>query len=220
MKALLLIFLLTSLQAFSQNLTYTPGQSLNRTISLTYYSTDYIYFENSSGSVLNLKFELIEESPQAGWHTSLCTHTFCANTVPSEGELGSVNPGAQGYLALSLSTNETFGEATYRFVISDKTFPGLSDTITFNYKVEDNSQVIDQPWAKITYTEDVVLVLIKNPQYATAMSIYAINGDLLVYLPVEAISSYRLDNFANGTYIIAVKDETGRKLTKKIVKIG
>ncbi len=220
MRTLLPIFTFLSTSVFGQTLDYSPSQKVDRTVGLSYYDTDYIYFENVSDETVNLSYELIEENNVTGWHTSLCTNIICSNNVPSNGELGSIAPGELGYIAFSLSVNETFGEGTYRFVIFDKDFPDLSDTITFEYLVQDDAEIINQPWAKINFVENVVTVLLKNPQFATSMSIYSITGQRLVYLPVEAITSIRLDDFEDGPYIVIVRDETDRVLKEKIIKIG
>ena len=166
-----------------------------------------------------MDFELVEDNPVSGWHSSVCTGAICFNSVPGAGSVGIIGPGEQGYFSINLSTNEHLGDGEFTFRIFDKNHPEIQDTIKFIYHVEDSPEISDEPWAKISFQKGVLTVILKSPQFEAELAVYDLKGNRVVHLPVEAITSLRLDDFESGIYIAVVKDETGRLLTKKVANI-
>lgn len=216
MRLLLFMLCMTSLVASSQTIEYSPGKVLSRTVNENHYDTDYLYIVNYSDTPLNLYFQLVGQPGLSGWHSSLCTNLICLNNVPKEGELGQLANGEQAYLALSLATNEVLGEGEFVFRIFDPEQPEMDDTVRFKYKIIDEQAILDQPWVRINFEENVITILLKNQHYSSNVMIYDLNGKLILNETVSGIYSTSLNRLQDGIYLAVVTDESGRKEVKKI----
>jgi hypothetical protein len=81
------------------------AQILEKTVSLTYYSTEYIFITNNSDQVLDLSFELIDENLPQQWSATGCTNMICYTNIPDDGSLGILAARAR-----SLSFHQPFCE--------------------------------------------------------------------------------------------------------------
>lgn len=218
MKRALLICLLLPLFGWSQVLQYSPNRKLEKTVSQTYYDTEFIFIENISGSPITLEFEVIENTLLPDWSATICTNAQCFNQIPKSSSLGSIGSGSEAYFSFNFAANETVGEGQIRFLITSPTNQELKDTVTFKYAVTEDGSVKAGPWANINFAQGVLTVLLENPHLETNMQVYNVEGKLIYDQTLEHITSVPLRSYPNGAYIVIIRDENDRILREKLVK--
>ncbi|MBK7130723.1 MAG: T9SS type A sorting domain-containing protein [Crocinitomicaceae bacterium] len=213
-------FLLTGSCAFGQNLSFDPGLINESTVNTNYYNTEYIYIKNESSIPRSLSFELIYSDIPEAWSVTGCTNMICYTKVPDDGSLGTITPAESAYISINLSANDTPGDGIIQFAVFDELNPSDQDTVSFIYHVESDSLPIEnQPWAQLTFAENVLTVFLKLGYSNTILSVYDSSGNLVINSAIEDIYSVSLRDFPAGMYIVKIKDEDERELTEKIVKI-
>jgi hypothetical protein len=216
---LALLFFLFQVKLIAQHLSYSPDMTLEKTVSLNYYDTDYIFIENSSEYSTSVSFELISANLPKEWSATGCTNSVCYIKIPDSGILGSVGPGSQAYISINLSVNEFAGDGEIRYAIFDEQNPGNPDTIAFVYHANEVQNTPPQPWAKINFAQNTITIFLENETSQTILTVFDIQGNSVVQIALEEITSYSLSHLANGIYIVLVKSETGHELIQKIVKV-
>lgn len=218
MRIFLLTFLISA-NAFAQNIAFSPSSVLERTVSLTYYNTDYIFITNISDEIRSLSFELVDFNFPSEWSVTGCTNVICYTKVPDDGTLGTIQPDDQAYLSINLAVNGIAGDGEIRFVVFDQDQPQLKDTVSFVYHAqEDQLDAEPQPWAKINFAQNVLTVFLKNESAFTALYIFDVNGKRMMNMELGEISSYSMSEFPVGIYVVVVRDENGKELIQKVVK--
>lgn len=216
---ILISLIILNAGAFAQTLSFNPGQILEKTVSLTYYNTEYIFITNISDQVFDLSFELIDENLPEQWSATGCTNMICYTKLPKSGSLGTLQPGDEAYLSINLSVNEVIGDGEIKFAVFDLSKPLVNDTITFIYHAaEDLSNQEPQPWAKINFAQNVVTVFLLNESVSTFLYVFDLQGNELVNSKLEEISAVTLAQFPSGVYVVVVRDANGKELVQKIVK--
>lgn len=200
--------------AKTQLIQYSPSTVIFKSVTGSYYNTDYIYFTNQSQESIQLEYTLIQEQGVQGWHQALCTHLGCYDFVPKYGSLGSLAPGEMGYLAFTVATNSTVGNGIYKFRIASL---NVEDTITFSYEILDSDAFIEQPWATIKLETEMIGCFFKNQNLENKVAIYHISGKRIDVQEVNGIYSFSLDNLPAGVYLITASDNQGRRLTHKFI---
>lgn len=201
---------------FAQEISYSPGMTLEKTVSLTYYDTDYLFIQNISEEPMTLGFELITDDLPQAWSATGCTHIICYVKVPDAGPLGTLLPGEEGYISINLSANETAGEGELAFAVFNENNPALRDTVRFHYTVSADSAQVPQPWAAIQYAANVLTVFLSQASTEASLKVFDLNGNLIHATDLEAIYTYSTQNLASGIYIVAVENEQGQRLQQKI----
>jgi hypothetical protein len=211
--------LILSASSFAQTLSYSPAQVLEKTVSLTYYNTEYIFITNNSDQSLDLSFELIDENLPQQWSATGCTNMICYTNIPDNGSLGVLQPGHEAYLSINLSVNEVIGDGELKFAVFDLSNPQVRDTVSFIYHVtEDLSNQEPQPWAKINFAQNVITVFLLNESVSTFLYVFDLQGNQVVNRTLQEISAVTLAAFPVGIYVVVVRDESGKELVQKIVK--
>lgn len=216
------IFLLSlsiSANSLAQNIAFNPASVLEKTVSLAYYSTEYIFITNISDQMRSLSFELVDFNFPSEWSVTGCSNVSCYTKVPDDGTFGTLQPNDQAYMSINLAVNGIAGDGEIRFVIFDDDQPQLKDTISFVYHAqEDLADAEPQPWAKINFAQNVLTVFLKNESTYTALYIFDISGNRMMNMELSEISSYSMSEFPVGIYVVVVRDENGKELIQKIVK--
>ena len=212
-------FILIPLFGMSQVVSYTPGPIIERVLPPTHYDTDFIYIKNNTTEPIELWYDLLVENPVSGWYASVCTGSTCLNYIPKSGLIAVVDPKLETYISLNLSTNEKLGDGEFSFIVYSKTHSQIRDTVKFIYHVKETPQNADIPWIRVNKEANAITVLLKNNAYQTELYLFNLAGQLVYQIPVEGISSFRLDDFQAGTYVLVVQDELGRRYQEKVVKI-
>jgi hypothetical protein len=216
---ILVTTLILSANSFAQTLSYNPAQILEKTVSLAYYSTEYIFITNNSDQVLDLSFELIDENLPQQWSATGCTNMICYTNIPDDGSLGILQPGREAYLSINLSVNEVAGDCELKFAVFDQSNPLIRDTLAFIYHAsEDLSNQTPQPWAKLNFAQNVVTVFLLNESVSTFLYVFDLQGNQVVNRKLEEISAVTLAQFPAGIYVVVVRDENGKELVQKVVK--
>jgi hypothetical protein len=211
--------LILGANSWAQTLSYSPSQILEKTVSLNYYSTEYIFITNNSGQQLNLGFELIDAVVPQQWSVTGCTNMICYTNLPDSGPLGAIQNAGQAYLSVNLAVNETAGDAIIQFAVFDETNPQQRDTILFKYHAgEDSLATKPQPWAKINFAQNVITVFVLNETVSTTLEVFDLQAKRVVAMKLEAITAVSLADFPDGIYVVVVRDSNGRRLAQKIVK--
>ncbi len=217
---ILVTTLILSAHSLAQTLSYSPGQTLEKTVSLTYYNTEYIFITNNSDQVLDLSFELIDQNLPQQWSATGCTNMICYTNLPDDGSLGVLQPGQEAYLSINLSVNEFVGDGEIKYAVFDSSNPELRDTVSFIYHAaEDLSNQEPQPWAKINFAQNVVTVFLLNESVSTFLYVFDLQGNQLVNRKLEEISAVSLAQFPTGVFLVVVRDENGKELVQKVVKL-
>lgn len=212
--------ILLSAGAFAQPLSYNPAQVLEKTVSLTYYNTEYIFITNNTDQSVDLAFELIEENLPKEWSATGCTNMICYTNLPDDGSLGVLQPGQEAYLSINLSVNEFVGVGEIKYAVFHPSNPELRDTVSFIYHAaEDLTNQEPQPWAKINFAQNVVTVFLLNESVSTFLNVFDLQGNQVVNMKLGEISAVTLAAFPAGTYVVVVRDENGKELIQKIVKL-
>lgn len=213
--ALSFIFLL-SLDIQAQTLQYSPNRKLEKTVSKVYYNTEFIYLKNISGQPLNLEYELIENTMIPEWSATVCTNMACFSTIPKFGSLGTLKPGEEGYFSFNFAANETLGNGQLRFLMTSPEVPTLNDTVTFNYTVTEDGSVAAGPWARVNFKNQILTVLLSNPNLVATIELYNTNGNLIWNTELDAITSYPFRDLPHSIYIAIIRDENDRIIRSKI----
>lgn len=207
-------------KTIAHGLTYSPGLVLEKTISLNYYNTEYIFITNDSDYPVSLSFELIDADVPTEWSVSGCTNMICYTKIPSDGSFGTLQSGTDGYISINLAINETAGDGEIRFAVYNDENPELRDTIAFIYHVSPEAPDLEpRPWAKINFAQNVVTVFLLNETISTTLYIFDVQGNRVANLKLEDISAISLANFPAGIYIAVVRDENGKEMIQKVVKL-
>lgn len=217
MKLVCLLFFLIPLVNIAQELVYTPNRKLDKTVDNMYYNTEFIFIKNVSNQAVNLDFELIDNNLKPEWSATICTNRQCSNNIPKSGSLGSINPNNEAYISFNFSANETPGSGQARFLITSPDDKALHDTVTFSYTVTDDGKIQARPWADLRYAQGVLTVILENPNSESVMRIFNLEGKPLFDGELSPITSVPLRDFGSGIYLVAITDEKGRTIRKKIV---
>lgn len=219
MRILVPFFILTT-NSFAQTLSYSPGQIIEKTVSLTYYSTEYIFITNNTDQLIDLSFELIDENLPQQWSATGCTNMICYTNLPDNGSLGALQPGGEAYFSINLSVNEFVGDGELKFAVFNTSNPQQRDTLLFIYHAtEDLSNQAPQPWAKINFAQNVVTIFLRNESVPTVLYVFDLQGNLVVIMKLEEISSVSLASLSAGVYITVVLDESGKEIVQKVFKL-
>lgn len=217
MKLLFSIPFLFALSAFGQDLLITPSPKNENWISFAYYDTEYIFIQNDGQQSVTLNFENVELDIPSEWHVSACTSTGCFNDVPTFGSLGSLAPGEQAYISVNLSVNDTEGDGTIRFAITEQTNPKEADTISFIYHATEDGSIDAGPWIKVNYFANALTVFLRDDQIGADLKIFDLQGKLVMEESIEGLYSFPLGDEPKGTYILTIEDKIGRKEKLKLV---
>jgi hypothetical protein len=204
----------------AQTLSYSPGLVIEKTVSLNYYNTEYIFITNNGGQPVELSFELLSEDLPAAWSATGCTNLICYTKIPDDGQLGVIAPGNEAYVSINLSVNETAGDGELKFVVFAEATPEIRDTISFIYHAENDTLAQEpQPWAKINFAQNVVTVFLLNESIETTLTLFDLRGNEVAQTKLEKITALSVANLQAGIYIAVVRSSTGKMLSQKIVKI-
>lgn len=201
----------------AQQLIYSPGQILEKTVDLGYYNTEYVFISKATDISLPLDFELIYSDYPAAWSVTGCTNLNCYTKVPDSGTLGDPQENQPAYISINLSVNQTPGEGMLRFLISSATDSLLSDTLTFVYHTSEDLPQSPKPWAQISFNQENLTVFIENPTTQAQLELYDIRGNQVEKLTLTQITSIPLSGLARGTYIVRIREENKRELAQLIV---
>jgi hypothetical protein len=215
MRFLTFIFLIPFI-GFGQTLNFLPSQKLDKVVDQYYYNTEYIYIENNTSSSLNLTYKLVEEDLNEQWSVTLCTNAQCFNYLSESGNLGSVEPGEKAYLSINLSANQAIGDGIVRYAIASTDNKAVTDTVTFKYTVTESGNEVAGPWASIQFQEQSLTIFLGKTALQSMVSVYDINGKILLESNLQTISSFSFRNYPSGIYIVRVRDEKDRVITEKI----
>lgn len=213
------IFLFNSLMVFSQALVFSPGKILEKTVQPDYYSTEYIFVSNNSESPVTVNFTLLSADVPVDWSVTGCTNNFCYVKIPDDGTLGTLAQGGEGFLSINLAANGTEGSGEISFVISAEEFPDYSDTLFFKYSSQNSSDTLQQNWAQINYSQQVIHVFLDDASVGSQLRIYTLSGELILDSTLEKITSFSMASFNKGVYIVAIRREDGKELVQKMLLI-
>lgn len=218
LKTIVFASLMMSLNyGWAQTLSYSPGQTLNKTVSQAYYDSDFIYFTNISDKALEFEFSLLDNSFANEWSASFCTNLTCYNKIPKAGSLGTLAPGDQGYFLFNLAANETTGNGEVRILITSEQDASLSDTVRFNYTVTEDGAIEAGPWAKVNFDQGIFTVLLAQINIETNLMITNLEGKIIYNEKLSAITSVPLRDHPKGVYVFKIEDASGRILKDKVL---
>lgn len=214
------IYALCNFALHAQDISYNPGQLLEKTASTAYYDTEYIFIRNNSDEPVNLFFQLTSENFPPEWSVTGCTNLICYTKIPDDGSFGTIGPNQEAYMSVNLSANQIPGEGRVSFMIYSDQNLIFSDSLVFQYYMEEGSEKTEpQPWAKIGFAQNVITVFLNNPNEENELLIYNVQGDLMAHQSVEDIASFSLANFTAGIYLVVVRDKSGKEIIQKVLKV-
>lgn len=216
---LFLLFFLAEMPVLGQQLAFSPLQTIEKTVSHDYYDTDYIFITNIGEQDCVLEFELVEATIPPQCSVTGCTNTLCYPLLPETGMLGDLQAGEDAYLSINLAVNDQTGEVVIRYAIFDPANKANSDTIAFIYKIEADTAGVQPEWAKINYELSVITVFVQQPSDETTLRLYDTAGHLVHEQLLENISSLNIESFSAGIYFLFIESKSGRRLTRKIVRL-
>ncbi len=213
------VFFFNSLMVFSQPLTFSPSKILEKSIEPDYYSTEYIFISNNTDSPLTVNFNLFSADVPSEWSATGCTNTFCYIKLPDDGTFGMLEPDGQGYMSINLAANGTEGTGEVSFIISVEEIPEFSDTLLFIYSSQNNTDTIQQSWAQINFSQQVIHIFLDDASVGSQIRMYNLSGEIVLNAPLEKITSFSLTSFTRGIYFVAVRREDGKELVQKILVV-
>ncbi|MBI3136343.1 MAG: T9SS type A sorting domain-containing protein [Bacteroidetes bacterium] len=214
----LLPILLFSFPCMAQTLSFSPGMTVEKTVSLNYYNTEYLFIENISDQAVSLNFELVSNTLPHEWSATGCTNLLCYVTIPENGPLGVLQPHEQAYLSINLAVNEFAGDGEIRYAVTNSQTTTGADTVVFHYHAEALQNEEPQPWAQINFAQNILTVFLENAGTETVLYVFDLNGNKQVAMKLQDITSVSLAAFSTGTYIAVVRTENGKELVQKVVK--
>jgi len=110
------LFLMCS-HANGQTFSPTPEPTVQAEIGLELANEVYLYFENHTNELLQLRWRRMEESIPSGWNVDLCDYGECYIGVPPSAYMKPAPPGIQPYLKLIVQPGVWPGSAWYWFRI-------------------------------------------------------------------------------------------------------
>jgi len=215
---ILIIALSINWSTFAQIL-YSPSQTNEVWIDYSYYDAEFIFIQNTGSKSITLNFENTEAEIPAEWHAAACTNVKCYTDIPEFGSLGTLEPGDQAYFSINLTANETEGDGTITYVITESTNPEDGDTIRFVYHANETGSIIVGPWAKVNYFEGALTVFLRDEHVAADVRIFDLSGSLIFEQKVEGLYSYRLGDHDRGMYILYIEDELGRVHKERLINL-
>lgn len=205
--------------SFTQYLVYSPNQKLDKTVDNLYYNSEFIFIKNITNQSLTLDFELLDNTLKPDWSAALCTNRQCFNNLPKSGSLGALDPNKEGYISFSFAANETVGAGKARYLITSPDNENLHDTVTFSYTVTPDGKIKARPWADLNYVQGVLTVILENPNSASVMRIFNLEGKPVYDGALSPITSIPLRDFGFGMYLVVITDEKGRTIKDKVVNM-
>jgi hypothetical protein len=127
----LLCALSTSSRLFAQEYTITPAsKSVSVDVACNAGGIAEVDFNNSTGGLICLNWQVIYNSVPRCWDISLCDYDLCFTNVPSSRTMDSVPVGGHGFLKLNVFLNDTGGTGTLKFLVRSCSATSGGDTVT------------------------------------------------------------------------------------------
>ena len=215
MKFLFIILFIGNL-AWSQEITYSPGQKVDIVVASTYYNTEYIYLKNTTKSNIELEYALVDHDFNKDWSITLCTNLYCFNHLNEFGLLGNLAPNEEAFISINLSVNESIGTGKVRYVVTSQQLPEMSDTVTFIYTVTETGKLPAGPEVKINFQNESLTVFVLNNAFTGLIEIYNYGGQLMFQNELTPITAISFRDFPPGIYIAVIRKEDGQAITQKI----
>lgn len=203
----------------SAQLAYSPSQTSEMWIDYSYYDAEFIFIQNTGSKSVTLNFNLVDSEVPSEWHAAACTNLGCFTNIPESGSLGTLAPGEEAYFSINLTSNDTEGDATVSYAISDISNPEVADTIEFVYHANETGSMVVGPWVKVNYFEGTLTVFLRDDQIPASIRIFNFQGNQLFDQKVEGLYSYRLGDHEAGVYIFYIEDELGRIHKERLVSL-
>ena len=111
--------LLASCAGFAQTFQPLPAPLLVHEVAFEQATECTIFFENPSGSPLQLRWRSGEVSMPNGWDIDLCDYGLCYAGIPASGTMNPISGSTQAYLKLIVQPNLVAGAGWLWFRVSE-----------------------------------------------------------------------------------------------------
>jgi len=215
-----IIFAISSFCGFAQNFTVTPANSVTTTISLDTYITSEIDFNNTSGDLLYLAWDLIDATVPSSFDYSFCDYNTCYDATYIHGTMAAISPGNSGFIKVNLSTSQE-GWAHFKFAVYNVNNPSEADTVDFWFNgIAEVKQIVKE---EISIYPNPVNSgdnwTIKNLENNSLIEVYNSLGQKVLSTKNYSSSSVILEGKLNkGAYIVRILHDGERETRKLIIR--
>lgn len=129
-------FALTLLLSFAflgslmaQEYTVSPNKSVSVDIACNGGGVAEVDFNNTTGGLICLNWQVLENTIPRCWDISLCDYDLCFTNVPSSRTMDSIPVGGHGFLKLNVALNDTGGVGYLKFLVRSCSAIAGGDTI-------------------------------------------------------------------------------------------
>lgn len=119
-----------SIAAIAQSAVYSPGKTVNSSLSADGFAKIDLLIFNNTGDSLDIGWNLVSNGLPNGWDYSLCDFGTCYPGIPGNGKMQRIGVSDTAFLKINLSPMNIAGSGTVIFVVEPKI--GEKDTIVFN----------------------------------------------------------------------------------------
>jgi Secretion system C-terminal sorting domain len=141
-RILFLLVVCTPLFSFGQSFSFLPSDTLEKNFNSSDYVSEFIKIQNDGDANISLNFVVLSNTIESkGWAMVMCTNVFCYPSVPSSGSLGSIKPGAKGYVNPYVGFNSIVGTGEFIVRIYEAGNPSNADTLVFIFHADNLATV-------------------------------------------------------------------------------
>jgi len=135
-KLYALLFILGgSITANAQGYTISPSNTMDEQVTLNVYTTTTINLvhDNLSTDSVEIQWEVVGNTMQAGWDYSWCAYLDCFGQNITSGTFDKFGPGQTAFFKVNLNPMSITGSGQVQIRIFNTSTPNLFDTLTYNY---------------------------------------------------------------------------------------
>lgn len=215
-----------SVFCIAQSYTVSPSHTVTVNAPYDGGTSLEIIQTNISTSTIVLKWKIVSNTLLSQWSTSLCDYTACYPNIPDSGTMIPVDPGAQGFIGLNVSPNKIEGMGTLKVYVYEEGKEKEGDTLSWivNCSITDINKYEQRSLIKIfpnPVSDYLVIDLSSYPSRLNTLCVYNIFGEKMFEKNVNSNTKFeKLDmtSFPKGTYILVIKGNEKKQLTKTFIK--
>ncbi|MDX2361326.1 MAG: T9SS type A sorting domain-containing protein [Crocinitomicaceae bacterium] len=123
------------ISAFAQGYTINPSNTMDENAPLNFYTTTTINLvhDNLSTDSVEIYWEVVGNTMQAGWDYSWCAYLDCFGQNITSGTFDKFGPNQTAFFKVNLNPMSIVGAGQVKIRIFNTSTPGMVDTLTYNY---------------------------------------------------------------------------------------
>ncbi len=199
-------------------LSYDPGKSVVVTGTTTDASNPHgvITFTNTGSSALDLQWNVIENTLNAGWGAVFCTD-ICYTQVKNSGTYPSLASGKSAFVSIEIQSNGIADTGRLRVVISEVNGT-ISDTLIFDFQISQGTTGLDRDGFSeaVPFYYHAGRLYFSPSLHGRTVSVYSLTGKQERRFKV-ASGTMSVADLPSGVYFLMLEDG-GRRVVGRFGK--